>query len=350
MVFSKVPKKVDKTPYTVHEGILPANYSLWVQPYLQFVSVDPATKNFALRVERRYFDREAEKTEQAEASPLRVETLAIAKQDVGGEKILEGEVSPSLPPFLTAPEATAGEVTLSQTFANVTAFLSRFEEFYPETHIFVVERQLPDNYKSTRIAQHALSYFMNKMAASPLCPLFLEVDPQLKGKQLGAPKGIKGAQLKSWSVIEARGILAARRDAHCLEALVRCKNKQDDLADTVCQVEALCSFWGLPVTPKMQPEEAEAVIAELVPPLPKAPRKRAAPKEAKAPAERAPRPRAKKISTPLLEQSEVSPASDGGGENTLPLGATKAATAPVRRGRPPAKDRVRAVAKETPAE
>lgn len=252
----RAPKATDKTPYTVHlrgEFFRPA----FDGDFIQIASVDPATRNLALRVERRYLD-----------DANHIETLVFEKVDVAGEVELSN--TPLAGSFLCLDrfdkpgkeKSTAPNGSL--VYAKVTAFLDQFRDAFAGCHMFVIERQLPDNYKSTRVAQHVLSYFMLQasFSGSPI----VEVDPQLKGRQLGAPKGTRGPQLKTWSVIQARRILASRRDAGSLQAMARCRNKQDDLADTVCQIEALFSYWGLPTTPLIPEADVEGLIQELAPP------------------------------------------------------------------------------------
>lgn len=204
----------DKTPYTVyypHE--IPSTEKKWDQGYYQVVSIDPARKNYALRIERRYHN--------GWITPLVFDKVSI-------ESFRE-----------------EGNTMICDTYQVLTKFLSKYQQYYNDCHFVIIERQLPQNYKATRIAQHSISYFSICLYNKPLLPSIIEVDPKLKGKMLGAPKGIGDKQLKSWAIDKARELLTIRKDNFSLEVLDHFRNKQDDLSDTVCQIEAVFICWGL---------------------------------------------------------------------------------------------------------
>jgi len=95
----------------------------------------------------------------------------------------------------------------------------------------------------------------------PLLPAIVEVDSRLKGKYLGAPKGIKDKQLKTWSIEKGRYLLTLRNDTFSLQVLDLFKNKQDDLCDTVCQIEALMVYWGMPLTLGAVPPDQTDILS-----------------------------------------------------------------------------------------
>jgi hypothetical protein len=207
----------DKTPYTVYyPHTIPSTERKWSQPYLQIVSIDPARKNYAMRIERRYHN--------GWITPVVFDKVAI-------ESIQQ-----------------EGDTTICNTYQVLTSFFDKYRQFYDECHFIIIERQLPQNYKATRIAQHSISYFSICLHNKPLLPSIVEVDPKLKGKILGAPKGISDKQLKSWAVEVGRNLLTMRQDNFSLQVLDHFRNKQDDLCDTVCQIEAIFICWGLPAT------------------------------------------------------------------------------------------------------
>ena len=125
----------DKTPYTIYypHDILPdQQFSLkWPQNYIQLVSIDPARKNYALRIERRYMN--------GLIIPLVFDKVEI-------EEIVE-----------------MGGVTMNKTYKNLTSFLEKYENFYNGCHMIIIERQMVENYQATRIAQHTMSYFDFKL-------------------------------------------------------------------------------------------------------------------------------------------------------------------------------------------
>jgi len=204
----------DKTPYTVYyPHKIAVTERKWTQPYYQVLSIDPARKNYAMRIERRYHN--------GWITPIVFDKFSIESiEEIGG-------------------------ITIYSTYQVLTSFLEKYQEFYDDCHFIVIERQLPQNYRATRIAQHTISYFSIRLHNKPLLASIIEVDPKLKGKILGAPKGINDKQLKSWAVEEGRKLLTTRMDQFSIEVLDHFRNKQDDLCDTVCQIEALFICWGL---------------------------------------------------------------------------------------------------------
>jgi hypothetical protein len=104
--------------------------------------------------------------------------------------------------------------------------------------LLIIERQLPQNYKMVRISQHLISYFYMLWTDLPHQPLIVEVSPSLKGKMLGFSKR-HDYDLKEWSSAKAVEILTFHQDLESLQILTKFPGKKDDLADTVCQEEAL---------------------------------------------------------------------------------------------------------------
>ena len=222
----------DKTPYTTYypHSISHTN-RLWNQPYIQFGSIDPATKNYALRVERRYHN--------GWITPVVFDKTSL--------KTIDKE----------------GTTTICTTFQTLTAFLDKYITYFRDCHFIIIERQLPQNYKATRIAQHTISYLSVKLQDTPLLPSIIEVDPKLKGKILGAPKNISDKQLKSWAVEHGRAMFTTRCDQFSLNVLNHFSTKQDDLCDTACQIEAICICWGLlptVVPPNVEPNKTALLV------------------------------------------------------------------------------------------
>jgi hypothetical protein len=210
-------ESVDKTPYTIYyPHSIPVENRKNDKNYTQYVSIDPAKKNYALRIERRYHN--------GDIIPIVFDKVSIISM------------------------RTEGDATINDTYKVLTAFLDKYLEFYDDCHYIIIERQLPQNYQAGRIAQHTISYFSVKLFNKPLLPSIIELDPKAKGKYLGAPKGITDKQLKTWAVETARKLLVMRRDQFSLGVLDVFKCKQDDLADTVCQIEAICVCWGFALT------------------------------------------------------------------------------------------------------
>lgn len=217
----KAPKsqQSDKTPYTAYN---PHSVRLtddrWDDyDYYRVVSIDPGTKNFAIRVEKR---------------PKIADDFQIKTELYERLRLTDG----------------VDEEMQCSIYTVLTDFLDEHLHLFLDCHYIIIERQLMQNYRTVRISQHVLTYFMIKLKDKPSLPIILEIDPKLKGKQLGAPKGITERQLKQWSVEKATELLGWRGDSLALDKLKKSKTKADDLADTVCQIEAVFSYLGLPVT------------------------------------------------------------------------------------------------------
>lgn len=201
----------DKTPYSYYyPHNTPSSSRNWNQDYRQIISIDPGRKNYAFRIERRYNDG-------------RIVPIVFDKTQI--ELVTVNDTN-----------------SIVDTYKVLTAFLDKYKQFYDNCHFVIVERQLPHNYKAVRISQHTISYFSFVLFNKPLLASIIEIDPKLKGKMLEAPKGISESQLKSWSVEKARGMLEVRKDKFSLEVLDHFKSKQDDLCDTVCQIEAFMIY------------------------------------------------------------------------------------------------------------
>jgi hypothetical protein len=174
--------------------------------WFQIVSIDIGTKNYAIRVERRKNGI--------------VECLIFDKVDVSSEN-----------------------VNVCEVYQNVTDFLDGYTEILKSSKLILIEKQLKVNYKATRIMQHTLTYFALLLKHNNA--KIYEVDPKLKGKILGVPKGIKNKELKKWASSKARKILEERNEDFSLGVLNFFMKKQDDLADTICQIEAFLIYFKL---------------------------------------------------------------------------------------------------------
>lgn len=222
MFAKKTPKgeAIDKTPYSSYfPHSIDISERKWNNEYRQYVSIDPARKNLGFRIERRYFLNSEKKG--------LIETLEYVKISI--EENLETDTT-----------------IYNKTYDNLTNFLDQYKEYFDETHYIILERQLPENYKATRIAQHVISYFSIYLHDKPLLPSIIEVAPQLKGKMLSVPKGTNNKELKKWAIEKATEILIERNDDFGLEFfdnLKKMKHKLDDVSDALLQIEAIILYW-----------------------------------------------------------------------------------------------------------
>lgn len=197
---TEAPDKSNYTTYYPHDK--PIEERVWNDDHYLIVSIDPGRVNCAFRIEKR----------PKSGNP---QTVAFDKWKVE-EYIEDG-------------------ILICKTYDNVTKKLESFYKYFCNCHYIIIERQLPQNYKATRIAQHIISYFCFRLKNKPNCPSIIEIDPKMKGKHLGFPRGM---DLKAWAVVKAREILEDRNDVFGISVMNYHSRKQDDLADVVLQIEA----------------------------------------------------------------------------------------------------------------
>lgn len=229
----KIPKsqEPDKSLHVIYyPHTIPYTERNWNQDYYQVLSIDPGKiKNFSYRIERRYHNGKI---------------VPIVFDKIDFESTIQ-----------------EGTTTVNNSYQILTNFLNKYSKFYDDCHFFVIEKQLPNNYQAVRVSQHVISYFSIMLHNKPLLPAIVELDSRLKGKCLGAPSGLGDKQLKTWSVEKARYLLSLRDDTFSLGVLDCFKNKQDDLCDTVCQIEALMVYWGLPLTLGAIPPDQKDILS-----------------------------------------------------------------------------------------
>lgn len=226
----KKSNRPDKAAYTIYYPHSSNREEReWTEDYLQFVSIDPGVETFSLRVERRYDDGV-------------IHTYAmdrVAIMDKPGESKEPGDPN--------------------ETFNNLSNLLEKYLELFQASHIFLIEKQLPENYWPLRVSQHAMSWLLIKLKDNPLLPDIIELDSKLKGRMLGAPKNVNSKGLKQWAKEEAMRLLELREDDNCIELLEKYRAydksrkrvaKLDDLCDTIVQIEAFCKYEGLVLTPE----------------------------------------------------------------------------------------------------
>lgn len=187
----------------------------------QCVSIDPAIKNFALRVEKRY-------------RTGRIETIQMMKIDFSQY----GDVS-----------ETTGTTTVDpRILAAATSVLNSLLSIMQDSRIVAIERQMAINYKSSRIFQHVLSYFLIMVTTFRYSCIIIDISPKLKGRVLGAPKGLNYSGLKEWSIEKSLEISVWRGDQIAIQIIKyhrgKSKTKADDIADTINQIEAWFILMG----------------------------------------------------------------------------------------------------------
>lgn len=187
----------------------------WNSDYLQVTSVDPALKNFGIRIEQWNYKTKI-------ITPLMFQRINLIEH----------------------LKNTEDEDDYNEAFVKLLEIFKPIENIIKNTNIFIIERQLPVNYKPVRISQHVITYFMSTTYNNEILPSIYEVDPKLKGEILGAGK-LSETALKDWAIDKAAEILTQRNDTVSLDILNNNRKKgksgtkADDLADTIVQVVAL---------------------------------------------------------------------------------------------------------------
>lgn len=227
----KTPKTQQpyKSVYVAHNPhTVPMDKRVWPDQ-IRIISIDPGVTHYAIRVEER---------SRSVVGPIK--TLHFDKV---GLKKDEQELSNDL---------------VCPAYSFITTYLDKYLDLFKTCHMVIIEKQLPVNYRALRMSQHTLTYFMIHLKnIEPNMALIMEVKPQLKGRELGVPPNLNERGLKLWAVTKAEELLEDRNDQVGLEILHRKdpntgrKEKKDDLSDTVCQIEAMFSYFGWPLTQKV---------------------------------------------------------------------------------------------------
>ena len=176
----------------------------WNSEYIQVVSIDPAVKNLAIRIERWNKNK-------------KVTPVYFNKFDLLKEQKERNE-----------------EEDFNYAFKSLFQLMKQLEPMIKQSHVFIIERQLPVNYKPVRISQHIITFIATVIHDNDLLASIYEVDPKLKGEMFGAGKLSEG-ELKDWAVQKALELLNLRQDKDSLDVMKLYPKKQDDLADTIMQ-------------------------------------------------------------------------------------------------------------------
>lgn len=144
------------------------------------------------------------------------------------------------------PKGSQSEVEVDVTYHSLDVKFTSIIDLIEQVDVLIIERQLPINYNSTRIMQYTMTWFEHvfKQNKTGHHPIICTIAPHLKGKMLGAPRGLPKPELKKWSVAVADDILMENEDEWSLNKL-RKEKKKDDLADVVTQYEAFILYFSI---------------------------------------------------------------------------------------------------------
>ncbi len=214
IMFQRSERSERSTPLITSHTVHTINLSQrqWNQDHMVFISIDPGINNFAFRIELR------------PKNGLPPHTIVFNKLNFSNYR-RDNETS---------------------LYCMVTTFLDMHMVYFRKVHVVLIERQLPINYQMVRLCQHLISYFVIRLKnLTPLLPLILEISPRIKTRYLDSPKGMNSKQVKRWSIEMALNLLKDRGDTYAYGVITNAaKNKKDDLADTIVQLEAICKMLG----------------------------------------------------------------------------------------------------------
>ncbi len=237
----RTPKSQEpyKSVYVCHNPhTIPLSERKWKDP-IRIISVDPGVTHFAIRVEERNIK-----------SPGPIKTLLFDK--IGLKK----------------DQQELTEDLVSPLYTHVLHFLNQHVDLFKTCHMVIVEKQLPVNYRAVRMSQNTLTYFFVHLKDVETLPMIFEVTPKLKGNELGVSPNLNERGLKLWAIDKAIELLSLRGDDFGLEVMMRKignrKEKKDDLADTVCQIEALFSYFNWPLSQAIIPISNNKVKLNIV--------------------------------------------------------------------------------------
>ena len=214
--YKKKKRKVPDSwfnPYLLYyNGAIPREQRRWLEPYIQVAAIDPAEKNLAIRVERRYF--------ATGSNPTKLEPVHYNNYNVTG-------------------------ATMAESLINILKLLNELGSQLITCHVIAIERQLfTKNPDASRIFQHILTWLLCFVASSTLMPDIYEVDPKWIKQMMSLIVG-KGKGNKTIMPYRIRALFYAYGDNASWQILSQ-TGKKDDLADAAAMCEAVARTFGLP--------------------------------------------------------------------------------------------------------
>jgi len=183
--------------------------------HVRCISIDPAQKNFAIRVEDR-------------PTPL----------------------GSGIRPILFHKQCFMDDDSSNRwsLFSSITDYLDSQREVLKQAHIVLIEQQLPINYINVRISSHVISYFISLLKDSPNIPMIVEIDAKHVKKALNFPDGVNDkihARKTASSLCKSRGDLQSAQIIDT-DRTHRGTLKGDDLGDSILQLEVFFMHMNWP--------------------------------------------------------------------------------------------------------
>ena len=186
--------------------------SLMENLYLRIVSVDPGYVNFCIRIEDR---------------PRNTQFPGLIKQ-------------------IYCDVWNLGE----DRSMNLTEKLFSISRLIESADYFLVEKQVEDNIKMLKTAQHVVSWVRSFFHGRTQRPKLIEFCPKAKLRAIKCPTTLNKRGYKSWTEEWAKKMFELREDNDSL-AIMSSRKKLDDVSDTLAQIEAFCILENFPTSTKI---------------------------------------------------------------------------------------------------
>lgn len=172
---------------------------------IKFVSIDPGTKHFAIRIE------------------------IISFGDITSYQMILFQ----LINFEERLKERKEDLNDYNMIIAIENYMQSIKCLLVNTNIVIIEDQMKINKKTLPIFRHLISYFMHSPIYEDTC--VIGMSPKFKGKMLG----LKGKDIKKCTVDIIINIFKQRNDVESLRILAS-HEKKDDLCDTKAMIESMC--------------------------------------------------------------------------------------------------------------
>lgn len=182
-----------------------------------YASIDPGEKNCGLRIEERRNGR----CHQV----ILFKTLCFSFRNLGRN------------------------VEDTQMWFHINEQLNEFKPYFSIVDIFLIENQMHISTINVSVMRHMIGFFIEHFTNTQNHPAIIIINAKEKGKYIRDTKNVKRSekiprsQLKKYALEIARDVLERDNDQRSINILERKKSNihgkktQDDIADTVCQLE-----------------------------------------------------------------------------------------------------------------
>ena len=201
------------------------------------LSIDIGSTNFAFSIE----EVDIEKLQEIKNIPKTQRYNIDGKSTSKFSNILEAVYISGKTLIARNLNIKSGTTKEYEIFNNMFQNLNEYKDYFDKVDYIVIEKQLKINQKACRLSICCLSYFIiNYQNEKPI----FEFPSAYKTHILGCEKFMKNGKKidkparKKWCSETCAYILSTREDFELLSDFT-CVKKTDDIADVVCQVQAL---------------------------------------------------------------------------------------------------------------